>query len=97
MLIGTRHIINDKITAEHLRTNFVILGEPIEQRPSVKHLGVHIDNKLKWKDYIKAVAWKVSRAIAMIRHAKKFIPKHTLKMLYQGLMEPHFRFCCSVW
>ena len=33
----------------------------------------------------------------MIRHTKKFIPKHALKMLYQGLVEPHFRFCCSVW
>ena len=97
MLIGTRHSINDKITAEPLRANFVISGEHIEQKPSVKYLGVHIDNKLKWKDHIKAVASKVTRAIAMIRHSKKLLPKHTLKMLYQGLVEPHFRFCCSVW
>ena len=33
----------------------------------------------------------------MIRYTKKFILKHTLKMLCQGLVEPHFRFCCSVW
>ena len=75
----------------------MISGEQIEQKPSVKYLGVHIDNKLKWKDHIKAVASKVARAIAMIRHAKKFLPKHTLKVLYQGLVEPHLRFCCSVW
>ena len=85
-----------KITAEPLRAYFVISGERIEQKPSVKYLGVHIDNKLKWKDHIKAVASKVTRAIAMNRHSKKFLPKHTLKMLYQGLVEPHFRFCCSV-
>ena len=97
MLIGTRHTINDKLTAEPLRANFMISGEQIEQKPSVKYLGVHIDNKLKWKDQIKAVASKVTRAISMIRHAKKFLPKHTLKVLYQGLVEPHFRFCCSVW
>ena len=97
MLIGTRHTINDKLTAEPLRANFMISGEQIEQKPSVKYLGVHIDNKLKWKDHIKAVASKVTRAISMIRHAKKFLPKHTLKVLYQGLVEPHFRFCCSVW
>ena len=47
MLIGTRHIINDKITTEPLRANFVISGEPIEQTPPVKNLGVHIDNRLK--------------------------------------------------
>ena len=39
----------------------------------------------------------MSRGIAMIRYTKKFIPKHTLKMLHQGLVEPHFRYCCSVW
>ena len=33
----------------------------------------------------------------MIRYTKKFIPKYTLKVLHQGLVEPHFRFCCSVW
>ena len=90
MLIGTRHTINDKVTTEPLRANFVISEEPIEQKPSVKYLGVYIDS-------INAVASKVTRAIAMIRYTKKFIPKHTLKMLYQGLVEPHFRYCCSVW
>ena len=70
MLIGTRHTINDKLTAEPLRANFMISGEQIEQKPSVKYLGVHIDNKLKWKDHIKAVASKMTRAISMIRHAK---------------------------
>ena len=92
MLIGTRHTINDEVTTEPLGANFVISGEPIEQKPSVKYLGVHIDNKLKWKDHIKAVASKVTRAITMISYTRKFIPKHTLKMLYQGLVEPHFRF-----
>ena len=54
------------------------MGEPIEQKPSVKYLRVHIDKKLKRKDHIKAVASKATRAIAMIRHTKNFIPKHTL-------------------
>ena len=75
----------------------MISGEPIEQKPSVKYLRVHIDNRLKWKDHITRVAAKVIRAIAMIRQTKTFIPKHTLKMLDQGLVEPLLRFCCSVW
>ena len=88
MLMGSIHTINDKVTTEPLRANFVISGEPIEQKPSVNYLRVYIDNKLKWKDLIKAVASKVTRAIALIRYIKKFITKHTLKTLYQGLMEP---------
>ena len=82
MLIGTRHIINDKITAGPFRANFVTLGEPLEQKPSVKYLGVHIDNKLKWKDHIKAVASKMARAIALIRYAKKIHPYTYAKVLH---------------
>ena len=81
MLIGTRHIIHDKITAEPLRANFKISGEPIEQKPSIKYLGVYIDDKLKCRGHIKAVTSKVTWAIAMIRHTKQFIPRHTLKMI----------------
>ena len=41
-----------KVTAEPFRATFEISGESIEQKPSVKYLGVHIDNKLKWKDLL---------------------------------------------
>ena len=44
----------------------MISEEQIKQNPSVEYLGVHIDNKLKWKSHIKTVALKVTRAIAMI-------------------------------
>ena len=26
-----------------------------------------------------------------------FLPQETLKTLYKGIVEPHFRYCCSVW
>ena len=37
------------------------------------------------------------RAIGYIKYARKFLPRETLRMLYLGLVEPHFRYCCSVW
>ena len=97
MLINTRYTLRNKTTAEPLRANFAIPGELIEQKSSVKYLGIQIDNNLKWKEHIEAVSSKVTRAIGMIKYCKKFVPKYTLKMLYQGLVEPHFRFCCSAW
>ena len=97
MLIGTSHTLHDKITGEPLRANFEISGKPIEQKASVKYLGIQIDSQLKWKDHIEVVSSKGTRAIRMIKYSKKFIPKYTLKILYQGLVELHFRFCCLVW
>ena len=52
---------------------------------------------MKWKDHISLVSSKVSRAIGMIKYAKKVLPINLLNMLYLGLVEPHFRYCCSVW
>ena len=40
---------------------------------------------------------KVSRAIGFLRHAKSFLPLASLKTLYTGIDEPHFRYCFSVW
>ena len=62
-----------------------------------KYLGVQIDCSLDWKEHINAAATKVSRAIGFLRHAKSFLPKASLKTLYNGIVEPHFRYCCSVW
>ena len=71
ILYQKENIIYEYVIIETLRANVVISGEPIKQNPSVRYLGVHIDIKLKRKDHIKAVASKVTRAIAMIRYTKK--------------------------
>ena len=97
MFAGTSHILNDKVIVEPLGAYFEILETPSEQKLAVKYLGVHIDNKLKWKYHIKAIASKVTHAIATNKYSKTFIPQNTLKMLYQGLVEPHLRSCCSAW
>ena len=62
-----------------------------------KYLGVQIENSLNWKEHIKTVSNKVSRAIGFLKHAKTFLTQETLKTLYTGIVEPHFRYCCSVW
>ena len=51
---------------------------------------------MDWKEQIKAVSSKVSRAVGFLRHAKSFLPKETLQTLYKGIVEPYFRYCCSV-
>ena len=58
---------------------------------------MQIDNSLNWKEHIKTVSTKVSRAIGFLKHAKTFLRQETLMTLYTGIVEPHFRYCCSVW
>ena len=74
-----------------------ICDNELEEVQNTKYLGVQIDSSLDWKEQIKAVSTKVSRAVGFLKHAKSFLPKETLKTLYTGIVEPHFRYCCSVW
>ena len=69
----------------------------LEVVTTTKHLGLQIDQSLDWEEQIKAVSTKVSRAVGFLKHAKSFLPKETLQTLYMGIVEPHFRYCCSVW
>ena len=46
---------------------------------------------------MKVLCSKVSRAIGFLKDAKKFVPKETLIQMYKGIVEPHFRYCCSEW
>ena len=33
----------------------------------------------------------------MLRHGKRCLPLTTSQSMYKSIIEPHFRFCCSVW
>ena len=97
MIIGTNRKLHQSNSGDLIQAHFKISGEAIEQKTSVKYLGVILDNQMEWKDHINLVSSKVSRAIGMIKYAKKVLPTNLLKMLYLGLVEPHFRYYCSVW
>ena len=98
MIIGTNRKLHQSNSGELIQAHFKISGEAIEQKTSVKYLGVILDDQMKWKDHINLVSSKVSiRAIGMIKYAKKVLLTNLLKMLYLRLVEPHLRYCCSVW
>ena len=56
-----------------------------------------MDRNLNWKGHIKALPSKISRAIGFSKHAKSLLNHDTLKTLYTGIVETHFRYSCSVW
>ena len=74
-----------------------IRNKELEVIKQTKYLGMAIDNSLNWKEHIKTVSTKVSKAVGFLRRSKTFLPQETLKTLYKGIVEPHFRYCCSVW
>ena len=96
MLISTKQKCKALQNQSHdLRVK--IKGTGLDTVTNTRYLGVNIDSSLDWKEHIKAISSKVSRAIGFLNHAKGFLPQDTLKTFYTGSVEPHFRYCCSVW
>ena len=96
MLISTKQRQNI-LKCQNKDLDLRIRENEVEVVKKTKYLGVQIDSSLDWKEQIKAVSNKVSRAVGFLRHAKSYLPKETLQTLYKGVVEPHLRYCCSVW
>ena len=97
MVVGSRpklKRISDEVSEQ---PSFFINGSQIETVERTKYLGVQLDCHLVWDEHIKCVRTKVSRALGFLKYAKKFLPQDTLSKMYRGIVEPHFRYCCSVW
>ena len=62
-----------------------------------KNLGVHIDDKLTWKDHISSVCQKVAKYTAIIHQINHTVSKESLSFLYTSLIEPHLTYCVEVW
>ena len=80
---------NEKLALE-------IIGKDIEAT-HIKCLGIYIDHTLNWKKEIKFVTTKASRALGILNYSKHLCQFETLKTLCTSIIEPHFRYCCSVW
>ena len=58
---------------------------------------MQVDNDLSWKGHIKGLSTKISRALGFLNHARNLFTQDTPKTLYTSIVEPDFRYCCSVW
>ena len=80
MLISTKQK-HKSLKSRNEALDLKIRDNELEVVQKTKYLGVQIDCCLDWKEQIKAVSTKVSRAISFLRHVKSFLPQASLKTL----------------
>ena len=69
----------------------------LERVPSIKFLGVMINENLEWSTHINYVCAKVSKSTAILAKLKHYIPKFVLKIIYQSLCISHMTYAVTVW
>ena len=64
-------------------------NEKLKQENYTKNLGIIINEKLNWKQHIKQVNIKISKGIGILYKLRYFVPKSTLRMLYNSFIQSH--------
>ena len=97
MLIGSWPKLQNICNSDGIYTKLSIDDEVVPMINETKYLGTQIDKTLSWKEHINVIASKISRGIGMLRYAQRYVPLSTIKIMYWSKVEPHLRYCCTVW
>ena len=60
----------------------------VTRTSSHKHLGIILDNQLKFDDHIKMVFRKISKTIGLLRKLHNFLPRAALITIYKAFIRP---------
>ena len=63
----------------------------------VNYLRAKVDESLYWKELIKAISSKTTKALGFLNHTENFLPESSLRSIYLIIVDTHFSYCCSVW
>ena len=81
----------------HENCKITINGQNIIRVHNTKFLGVIIDESMSWKHHIEYICNKTSKCIGILLRARQVLYGHTLLMLYNALIKPHFIYCVTIW
>ena len=69
----------------------------LSQKTHLKFLGIIIDSTLSWKQQIKDISCKISRAIGVMYKLRPYINPTMLKNIYYSLIYSHMIYAIQVW
>ena len=98
-LVKTEYMIiasANKLKSVNYSSLITLSKKPIKRIHRTDYIGLVIDEKLSWEEYVKSLCKKISSAVTAIRHAN-YLPQNILITLYHSLVESRLRYCSTVW
>ena len=81
-------LISSKLNSPPLNLRIYYDNSLIACQESCKYLGMNLDSKLLFKNYIKQIEVKVAKGVGILSKLRFLFPKSTL-LLYYALAHPH--------
>ena len=72
-------------------------GTQVESVENYKFLGLHINDKLNWKNHMQELLSKIRRNLSVVRKVAYFLNEASLLQLYHSLIISHIRYGITVW
>ena len=69
----------------------------LEQKDSIKYLGVLIDDKLNWEKHISFISSKISRNTGVFFKLRHYLSPSQLRQLYYTLIYPYLSYAITAW
>ena len=91
MLIGTRQRLASSSLLIHINGTF------LENCEYTKLLGLYIDNNLTWNKHLDFLCKKLSQKLGILYRYSQILPKYTLRIIYNTLIQPDIDYAISVW
>lgn len=71
--------------------------KPSDDLPAIRFLGLYFDPNLNFDYHVSLISSKLSKALFMLRSAKKTLSQHSLKSIYYSLFHSHLVYCLPIW
>ena len=72
-------------------------GYVLEEKTSIKMLGLAFSSKLDWGSYIVSIAKTASKKIGALILSMKFLSPEVALYFYKPTIQPCMEYCCHVW
>ena len=62
---------------------------PFTQSIYQKHLGIILDSKLTFENYLKTVTMKINKTTGLLCKLQNLLPRSSLILIYKAIVRPH--------
>ena len=84
ILIGSRNKLRAINHSSTTMSSIHIGDDKVSPITSIKYVRAQVDKYLNWEEHLLTIAIKVSRVIAMLRLAKRYIILESAQMMYRS-------------
>ena len=82
---------------QKLEPSYQLHDQQLENVPTIKYLGVELQENLKWSNHITNITNKANKTLGFVSRNLKVGNKRAKETAYKALIRPNLEYAASVW